>query len=92
MSEFRGLDTEPAPDEVRSTLETGDFAIVFQPIVALDTRVVGGYEALTRFRTDVLRTSGSRKRIGAVLVSSSRSRLSARLSSLCRRMLPTSCA
>ena len=49
MSEFQGLDTEPAPDEVRRTLETGDFAIVFQPIVALDTRVVGGYEALTRF-------------------------------------------
>lgn len=49
MSEFRGLDAEPAPDEVGRMLETGDFAIVFQPIVALDTRVVGGYEALTRF-------------------------------------------
>jgi EAL domain-containing protein (putative c-di-GMP-specific phosphodiesterase class I) len=49
MSDFRGLDTDEAPDEIRRTLETGDFAIVFQPIVALDTRAVGGYEALTRF-------------------------------------------
>jgi EAL domain-containing protein (putative c-di-GMP-specific phosphodiesterase class I) len=49
MSEVRGPGTEIAPDDVQRTLETGDFAIVFQPIVALDTRLVGGYEALTRF-------------------------------------------
>jgi EAL domain-containing protein (putative c-di-GMP-specific phosphodiesterase class I) len=49
MSEVRGPDLQIAPDDVRRTLETGDFAIVFQPIVALDTRLVGGYEALTRF-------------------------------------------
>src|SRR4051812_42945534 len=43
MSEVRGPGVEIAPDEVRRTVETGEFAIVFQPVVALDTQVVGGY-------------------------------------------------
>ncbi len=41
---------------VESALSAGDPAIVFQPIVSLATRTVTGYEALSRFATEPLRS------------------------------------
>jgi EAL domain-containing protein (putative c-di-GMP-specific phosphodiesterase class I)/CheY-like chemotaxis protein len=37
---------------IRRVLERGEFDIVFQPIVALDSRAIVGYEALSRFSAE----------------------------------------
>ncbi|HKP20476.1 MAG TPA: EAL domain-containing protein [Thermoleophilaceae bacterium] len=37
---------------IRRVLDRGDFDIVFQPIVALDSREIVGYEALSRFAAE----------------------------------------
>ncbi|HTY73904.1 MAG TPA: EAL domain-containing protein [Actinomycetes bacterium] len=48
--ELRGLgEGNDADAMVRQVLDSGDFAVVFQPVVDLATSEVAGYEALTRF-------------------------------------------
>jgi EAL domain-containing protein (putative c-di-GMP-specific phosphodiesterase class I) len=43
------VDEVASAQRARKMVETGDFAILFQPIVGLESGRVAGYEALTRF-------------------------------------------